>query len=176
MDPQDLILHLELRSQLTNPQGELIKGTITDTTPELVRRTKEFVGPVIAVGDVVTEILIDNGVHPYLIVTDGYTKREKLTRWPDYAGYNLIETICPPGKITKETWIILKNLSRKYSNDKKFHLKVDGEEDLLVLPIVYEFEEGMIIYGQPNIGVVIRIITNEAKKFSLNILRQMVVD
>lgn len=176
MEPQDLILHLELRSQLQTPQGELISGTIEETTPELVRRTKEFDGPVIAVGDVVTEILINHGVRPYLIITDGYTKREKLTTWPDYPGYLIIETKCPAAQITKTTWTALKEISSDDRDNNKYHMKVDGEEDLLVLPIIHEFEKGMIIYGQPNVGAVIRVINTEAKEFNLKIMQQMVID
>ncbi|MCH8905609.1 MAG: DUF359 domain-containing protein [Candidatus Heimdallarchaeota archaeon] len=174
MDPTDLILQFELRSELSNPQGELIKGNIEETTPILISRLKDRANKILAVGDVVTELLIDNGIEPFLIVTDGKTKRQELEQWKVYDNYQILESICPAAEINKTTWLTIRNIANQISSEKKFHLKIDGEEDLLVLPIILEFPVGyIIIYGQPNEGAVLRDISEESKAFSLSILSRM---
>jgi len=51
---------------------------------------------------------------------------------------------------------------------------VEGEEDLLVLPLMADMPLGsVIIYGQPNEGLVIITITEERQNWARNFINQM---
>ena len=51
---------------------------------------------------------------------------------------------------------------------------VDGEEDLLVLPVcLFAPENSVVMYGQPNEGLVIAEITDEVREKVQKIVNQM---
>ena len=53
-------------------------------------------------------------------------------------------------------------------------LLVNGEEDLLVLPVcLFAPENSVVMYGQPNEGLVIAEITNEVREKVQKIVNQM---
>ncbi|MBM3292454.1 DUF359 domain-containing protein [Candidatus Bathyarchaeota archaeon] len=58
--------------------------------------------------------------------------------------------------------------------NKKLAIIVEGEEDLLVLPLMADMPLGsVIIYGQPNEGLVIITITEERQNWARNFINQM---
>jgi len=165
------ILPEALRSKLAKPMGELIEGSIEETVPIL--RTKlvphDFI--LVAVGDVTAEIFVDKGFSPDIIVTDG--QREELNEWKTWDGYEILEATCPAAEITAEAWTTLK-LAVKKSSVSQVHVKIHGEEDLLVLPLLIELPDGSkIVYGQPNRGAVIRTVTDESRQDAKDIINQM---
>ena len=51
---------------------------------------------------------------------------------------------------------------------------VDGEEDLLVLPVcLFAPENSVVMYGQPNEGLVVAEITDEVRDKVQKIVNQM---
>jgi uncharacterized protein (UPF0218 family) len=54
-------------------------------------------------------------------------------------------------------------------------IMVDGEEDLAVIPLVIAApESSVILYGQPNKGIVLRTIDDKAKAAAKELLRHFV--
>ena len=177
MDTQSLHLQLSLRKYFKDPMGTLIEGTIDQTIPELKRILENHKGILVAVGDVTAEILVTNGFDPDIIITDGYTKREKLSVWQDYPQFINLHAQSPAAIITKNAWeTIIKAVKEVSNSGSKIHIKIDGEEDLLVLPLILELPDGSkIIYGQPNQGAVVRDVTDEAKANALALMERMEV-
>lgn len=175
--PQSLRLPLTLRNEMKNPMGNLIAGSIEETIPILKKELKNREGILVGVGDVTAEILVNNDFNPEIIITDGYTKREKLAEWLDYPQYKDVHTQSPAAEISKNAWetiiLAVKEVSEVAS---KIHIKVDGEEDLLVLPLILELPNGSkIIYGQPNQGAVIRLVNTESKAIAQSLMERMEV-
>ncbi|MCE7736252.1 MAG: DUF359 domain-containing protein [Candidatus Heimdallarchaeota archaeon] len=175
MDPQNLHLQHSLRKDLKDPMGKLLKGSIEETIILLRKELEGFKALIVGVGDVTAEILVNNNFQPDMIITDGYTKRKKLKVWVDYPKYDEIRTNSPAAVITKHAWetiiIAIRQLTEK---SNKIHIKVDGEEDLLVLPLIVELPIGsIVIYGQPNEGAVVRLVDNESKENATMLLGRM---
>ncbi|MDH5401564.1 MAG: DUF359 domain-containing protein [Candidatus Heimdallarchaeota archaeon] len=164
MKPRHLFLPDGLRSRLGKPMGELVEGTIESTIPRIKEKLdkKDWI---VGVGDVTTEILVENKLNPVMIITDGQTKRQKLTEWKKYPGYIELNAYCPAAEITIEVWDQIKHAIELIKTGNKVHLLIDGEEDLLVLVLLVELPfESVIVYGQPNKGAVIRVV-NQASKY-----------
>lgn len=173
MKPIHLYLPVELRKELSKPLGELIEGSINETTGILKQKLKD-VEWIVGVGDVTAEILVTNNFNPKLIITDGQTKREILPEWKKYNDFKEIKAKCPPAEITIEAWEAIRKAIKLIPEGSRIHLLIEGEEDLLVLPLLIELPKGSkIIYGQPNKGAVIRTVDNESIENALKILKQM---
>jgi uncharacterized protein (UPF0218 family) len=131
-------------------------------------------GIIAAVGDVVVQILIDNGFLPHIIITDGYTKREKLVSWASYPAYEEITVSCPAAEITIEAWESIQMAVDIAKDKSKIHIRIEGEEDLLVLPLGLELPDGsIIVYGQPNEGVVLIEVDTSSKEKLHDIISKM---
>ncbi len=124
---------------------------------------KEFLSEnsyVISVGDRTTEKMIDFDLIPSLQIIDGQEKREK--REPpklDYATELTVDN--PAAEITSESVFMIK---KAFTLKSPVRLFVNGEEDLLVLPVcVHAPENAVVLYGQPNEGLVIVQITPEIR-------------
>ena len=76
-----------------------------------------------------------------------------------------------PGEISSESFNLVKNI---FKEKPPIRLVVDGEEDLLVLPVcLFAPENSVVMYGQPNEGLVIAEITNEVRDKVQKIVNQM---
>lgn len=160
-----LIISEEIREELRKPQGKLIS---MNNFVKKYGKTK-----IIAVGDIVVLALIANGIKPFLAIYDFKTRREALEKNEQdklNAVYPIFSKVKnPPGTITYE-------LEKKLPELLKIGgaLFIDGEEDLATLVLMRICPDGfIIIYGQPNQGVVV-IECNEktrkkAEKFFKNI-------
>ncbi len=77
----------------------------------------------------------------------------------------------PPGTITEEA---ITAIREALESDKHVHVIVDGEEDLLTLiAVLYAPERSLVVYGQPNEGIVIVKVTPEKKADAAEILKAM---
>jgi hypothetical protein len=147
-----LILPEENRSLFEKPFGEL-HSSIEEILPRLVNHT------VYAVGDVVTYNLHKNGIVPAIAIVDGYTMRSPCSRLPPIRG-ECIRVKNPAGTLTDE----LERALEHAVLHPPVTILVDGEEDLAVIPLVLTAPMGAIVlYGQPNKGVVLRTVDSEAK-------------
>ena len=115
---------------------------------------------IISVGDRTTEKLIDFNLIPSLQIIDGQEKREK--REPPKLEHAIELTVDnPAAEITSESISMIK---KAFTLQPPVRIFVNGEEDLLVLPAcVYAPENAVVLYGQPNQGLVIVRITPEIR-------------
>jgi hypothetical protein len=64
----------------------------------------------------------------------------------------------------------IERLRELLTSGKKYLVVVEGEEDLLVIPLVLYLKEGTyVVYGQPNAGVV-ALEVNEFSRFRVKSL------
>ena len=115
---------------------------------------------VISVGDRTTEKLIDFDLIPSLQIIDGQEKREK--REPPKLEHAIVLTVDnPAAEITSKSISMIK---KAFTLQSPVRIFVNGEEDLLVLPVcVHAPENAVVLYGQPNQGLVIVRITPEIR-------------
>jgi len=148
-----------LRDQLKNPLGNLIKDN--DPNKENVLKKIYAESIIITVGDKTTEIMVQLGLRPQIQIIDGLEKRNQRTVPVDDAINTKLSCKNPPGEITEESMQIIQ---KAFSCESPVRIIVDGEEDLLVIPVcIFAPENSVVIYGQPNEGLVIVQITPEIR-------------
>jgi len=115
---------------------------------------------IISVGDRTTEKMIDFDLIPSLQIIDGQEKREK--REPPKLEHAIELTVDnPAAEITSESISMIK---KAFTLQSPVRIFVNGEEDLLVLPVcIHAPENAVVLYGQPNQGLVIVQITPEIR-------------
>jgi len=163
----------ELRRELKKPLGELIKGPIPE--PYLRIRGQLEGKTVITVGDVVTENVLRLGVSPSLAFYDLRTKRTDYS--PDINAKAVFLTVSnPPGTITKALLEATRKAFRIVERGRPVHVLVSGEEDLAAIPaVLYAPLNSVVLYGQPEEGVVLIKVTPECKRRCAQILARMEV-
>lgn len=162
-------MHLpqNLRDSLKKPLGVLIRDS--DTTKENILKNIPADSFVITVGDATTEKLIKYGIIPSLQIVDGLEKRSKR-ELPSSSAKTTFSCDNPPAQITQESIDVIK----KALKEPPARIKVIGEEDLLVLPVcVYAPENSVVLYGQPNEGLVIVEINSETRNKAESIMNSM---
>ena len=164
-----MLLPESLRNELKIPLGELIKNSNPDKE-RLVRKAYDE-KVVITVGDATSELLIVMGLTPLLHIVDGQEKRVKRSP-PLTDSINTELTVKNnPGEISSESFNLIKNI---FQQKPPIRLLVDGEEDLLVLPVcLFAPENSVVMYGQPNEGLIIAEITDKVREKVQKIVNQM---
>ena len=163
-------MHLpdNLRDKLKKPLGVLIKDS--DVTKESVLKNIPTGSFIISVGDATTEKLIKHGIIPSLQIVDGIEKRIKRDM-PSGNVNTLLNCNNPPAEITIES---VKTIKKAFQSTKPVRIAVNGEEDLLVLPVVvYAPQNSVVLYGQPNEGLVIVSINTEIRDKAQSVMDSM---
>lgn len=148
---------------LTLPEGH--RKLFKEPFGELHKNIEEIIplishGIVYAVGDVVTHNLQRNGITPAIAVIDGHTMRSPCSRLPASRG-ECINVKNPAGTITDELILALTYAVLH----PPVTINVEGEEDLAVIPLILAAPLGAIVlYGQPQKGVVMRTVNREAQQ------------
>ena len=125
----------------------------------------------VTVGDRTTEKMIGFGLIPSLQIVDGIEKREKRTPLPVSSETTEISVDNPPTEITNQSVQMIK---KSFSMDSPVRVTVNGEEDLLVLPVcVYAPDNAIVMYGQPDEGLVIVKVTPEIRNKTQSLLDLM---
>tara|TARA_Y100000590_G_scaffold225285_1_gene254690 strand:- start:737 stop:1234 length:498 start_codon:yes stop_codon:yes gene_type:complete len=164
-----LILPENLRNELKIPLGKLISDSSSEKESYIRKIYSEKV--IITVGDATSQLLLDMGLVPLLHIVDGQEKRQK--RSPPLADSINTEITVKnnAGEISDESFNLIKNI---FDKNPPIRLLVDGEEDLLVLPVcLFAPLNSVVMYGQPNEGLVIAEITNEIREKVQKIVNQM---
>ena len=149
----------DLRDQLKNPLGNLI----SDNDPNKENIIKNFFAEsvIITVGDRTTENMLQLGLKPQIQIIDGLEKRSECAVPADDTINTKLSCKNPPGEITEES---IQVIQKAFSSEPPVRITVDGEEDLLVIPAcVFAPENSVVMYGQPNEGLVIVTITPEIR-------------
>ncbi|MBD3407125.1 MAG: DUF359 domain-containing protein [Candidatus Lokiarchaeota archaeon] len=164
------ILREDRRKDLKAPKGNIF--STEDGKPEVAvvkKILQEKPDIVISVGDVTTATLMEQGFTPRVSVVDGITKRgvyeKEFHSDNEYTIYNPAATIYP------EAWSVMKTAIKSETDTL---IRVEGEEDLLGFPAVLLAPEGSVmLYGQPNVGIVWVPVTEENKNRARGLLDAM---
>ena len=115
----------------------------------------------ITVGDVVSLTFRKHGIKPFLSIYDGMTERREMTEFAILVeNEEKDEVVNPAGMITKE---LVESIRRSIEGSGGL-IKVDGEEDLALMPVILMAPLGTeIIYGWPG-KCMMRITTDDSIK------------
>jgi len=148
---------------LKQPFGTLVAEK--DITKQKILSMLEGAKKIISVGDATTERLISFNITPDIAVIDGVERRSLRNR---SIKYHAKQMLCknPAGTISKGAVHVLQSALETPS---PVTVKVEGEEDMLALPLFTMAPKGsVVLYGQPLEGIVLVNITeekqNEAKE------------
>jgi GTP-dependent dephospho-CoA kinase len=148
----------ESRGLLAKPMGTLLEGTVEENIKKAPKwfndnypiSDKKF--NVICVGDVVSEAFIKSkelAPHLKMCLVDGQTKRKTYQIEGGKVLPNKITIENEPGTISSSATQKLKDL---VNDNQKYLVWVEGEEDLLVMPLILLSKDNTyIVYGQPPI-------------------------
>jgi GTP-dependent dephospho-CoA kinase len=157
-----------MRGELKAPLGELYRGTPQETATVL---KKEFKNPPLfaIVGDFVSANLIGAGFDPDIVVVDNKTLRVEVE--PVKHGMTEVHVPNVPATVDAAAWTVLREA---ITLKRRVAVVVEGEEDLLVLPLLAEMPLGSVIaYGQPHEGLVVVTVTGEKRDWARNFLSRM---
>ena len=162
-------LPVNLRDQLKNPLGNLISDN--DPNKENIIKEISTESVLITVGDRTTENMLQLGLKPQIQIIDGLEKRNRRVVPTDDAVNTNLSCRNPPGEITEESMQVIQ---KAFSSKPPVRITVDGEEDLLVLPVCMSApENSVVMYGQPNEGLVLVHVTPEIQAKVQKILDSM---
>ena len=149
----------DLRDQLKNPLGNLVSDN--DSNKENIIKKISAESVIITVGDRTTENMLQLGLKPQIQIIDGLEKRSECAVLTDDTINTKLSCKNPPGEITEES---IQVIQKAFSSEPPVRITVDGEEDLLVIPVcIHAPENSVVMYGQPNEGLVIVTITPEIR-------------
>lgn len=159
-----------MRGDLKTPLGELIRGDVSDNVVVLREILKEQKPPCFAtVGDYVTFYVIESGLHPDLAVVDHRVMRQTVE--PFKFKRSKVTVSNPAGTIKAEAQRVLRDA---ITLKKRLGVVVEGEEDLLVLPLMAMMPIGsVIVYGQPREGMVVVTLTEERRRWAKDFMAEM---
>ncbi|MFX1286160.1 MAG: DUF359 domain-containing protein [Promethearchaeota archaeon] len=173
-----------LRTSLRDPFGILYTGTALNAA----RNAKNYINrkkpPItISIGDYCTKTLFDVNFYPDIVIYDGKTlRKQEITL--DLKLYQDMNVSNPPEWISNAAWGVIEHTIKQiqtYTSDKcRVAVRIDGEEDLLVIPAIILLPLGsMVVYGQPPIntdeGIVVALITPSLKKLVQKLLKKFEV-
>lgn len=162
-----LKMHTRAEPELKTPMGTLYKGP--EATPEVAMlsaleeiNTDETI--LIAVGDVTVSTLLDLDVVPDIGFIDGQTKRQALPtdQHVDLSAFtHVLHASNPAGVLTPS---LRQAVAHAAVLEEPVAVVVDGEEDLAPLFVHLHVPlHAVVLYGQPNEGVVVQPSTLATK-------------
>ena len=158
-----------LREQLKVPLGKLIPEK--ETSKENIQKNLPENSYIITVGDRTTEKMIEFGLIPSLQIIDGQEKRLKRDSPKPLDDLTLLTCDNPAAEITPQSIDIIK---KAFTSPPPVRIMVNGEEDLLVIPVcIFAPENSVVLYGQPNEGLVIVPVSPEIRNKTQNLLDLM---
>jgi uncharacterized protein (UPF0218 family) len=133
---------------------------------------------VAAVGDMTVFYLLEASIVPDLAIVDNKTKRmpipDHVLKSLEHDSYKTVEVKNPPATLTQD---LIGLIRESLNSDERIKLVVDGEEDLATLPaILYAPLGSAVVYGQPNEGSVLVVVTKEKKKQIEDLMKKMIME
>ncbi len=165
---QGYCLPNEYRIEFGVPRGIVYTSHPSINAKFLSKYFKESSCRVIAVGDIVVANLVNMGFYPAIAIVDYKTKRNIISTHISYSriyrkNYVIVN---PPGIISSHA---INVLTKILGSDDKVLVEVKGEEDLLVLPILlFSKNNDIVLYGQPDRGLVVVRVDEITRKTALN--------
>ena len=158
----DLKIPEKERHKFSQPLGKLISGSRTETIPQIEVILKQYSQKfkkvyVYLVGDIVSKDFLENSFLKSFVrlsIIDEKTQRNKIKLGFDSYFDEILEFKNPSGTISEDSFNILERIIK--SNQRTLLKITEGEEDLLVLPLVVllplsESIKTLVFYGQPPI-------------------------
>ncbi|MHA2294785.1 MAG: GTP-dependent dephospho-CoA kinase family protein [Candidatus Hodarchaeales archaeon] len=174
-----LELPTKLRNDFKDPTGDLFAEK-NGIKPEeqVVDILKDKKLPVVIVGDICAITLSKIGFLPSIAIIDNKTLRHQQIDpfLPNHDPRALIYAKNPAGQVTFEAIkAIQRGLDLNAELKETILVKVEGEEDLLVLPTAILSPPGShVIYGQPGEGMVLLKVTNSIQKSFIGLLKKFI--
>jgi len=171
-----ILLPDELRPLLRRSYyGVLYKGTGSET----VGTFASVIGSstkLISVGDVITFHLLESGIIPDICIVDDRTKREPASErvlcGTKHTAFTQVSVDNPAGVITED---LINVIDDALASDRHVRIFVRGEEDLAALPAILMAPiNSVVLYGQPDEGVVLVKITKSKKDEIRRLLIQII--
>jgi len=154
---------------MKNPLGVLLPEK--ETTKEKIQTFIKENTFVITVGDRTTEKMMAFDLIPSLQIIDGKEKRVKRNLPQNQNVSTVLRCDNPAAEITFQSIEIIK---KGFKSKTPVRIIVNGEEDLLVLPVcIFAPENSIVLYGQPNEGLVIVEVTPEIRNKTQKLLELM---
>lgn len=150
--------------------GELWIGDVETNLERLLNFLKNNKPVCLAsVGDFVSYNILAADIHPDLVVVDHKIMRKSID--PIEFEREYVNVPNPAGTINAQAQSVLFQAAKEC---KHLAVIVDGEEDLLVLPLMAFMPKGsVIIYGQPREGMVVITLTDERRAWATNFMSKM---
>ncbi|WNY27299.1 GTP-dependent dephospho-CoA kinase family protein [Methanolapillus ohkumae] len=170
-------LPAELRPFLKNPYGKLFPGNGPEVINQIRPLLTDAAGkkvPVISVGDVTTYNLISAGIFPKLCLVDRLTKRlpvSEIISPASHSNYCDVRVKNPAGTISDEMVLAVQ---KALNSSEDIRICVDGEEDLATIPVIaFSKPDSVVLYGQPDEGMVAVVVTDVKKEEMTKFFRQI---
>lgn len=166
-----LILPISMRQELKTPLGRLVTGDPSETVEVLRKYIQERKPTSFAVvGDFTTKNILEADLHPDIYVVDHRVMRVDVEPL-NHGKREVFTSDNPAGTIDAESWVAL---GKAVSLKSRASVIVEGEEDLLVLPLISLMPLGsLIVYGQPREGIVLVEVTEEKKEWVEDFMARM---
>ena len=156
------------RQELGKPQGQLVSQPLGGLRVDVAEP------PIILVGDSTIERFLQHQWPFDIGIFDKVVERKPATGvtlqlQPEFSTVNTAGTISP------QLATAIQTLLKKHLVDSSHpvYLYVDGEEDLAAIPAVLLAPLGSkIYYGQPNVGLVEVLVTEEKKQQLANLIKR----
>ncbi len=169
-----LLLPEGLRALLRKPIGAIYANEAVKAS--LIAHKADVIA---TIGDFTTKVVQDSGIIPSLAVIDLQVNRkpfQPLEAFKFGDDTPIARVKSGPGFIARgaigaiEEWGRLAGINR---GRMLLALVIDGEDDLLTLPVIAHAPLGSVIYyGQPDQGIVEVIATQAQKQFAVDMLKQ----
>jgi uncharacterized protein (UPF0218 family) len=160
-----------MRAELKAPLGKLLPGEPHETVYKLRRMLRMKKPPMFAVvGDFTSSNILEAGLDPDIIVIDYRVMRLDVDPL-NHGERHILRARNPRGTIDSEAWTALEEAATLKSRTAVI---VEGEEDLLVLPLISLMPLGsVIVYGQPREGMVVVEVSEERKGWAESFMARM---
>ncbi len=176
-----LLLPDALRATLTHPLGDVWEEKLL---PSLFQRYAASL--CITVGDMTTYTALSRGVTPRVMVIDHKVNRTPFMRLTPLLADMSKKTVrvkSGPGFISAAAMHAIHTVCAEPSA-MPVVIEVDGEEDLLTIPVILEAPLGTVVYyGQPRLpdvslksGIVAVVVTSEKKTAARVLLDQFIAE
>jgi len=167
-----LVLPSDLKEELRKPLGKVFKESDKVIGFINLKKPKK----IISVGDIISYSLIKNKIIPDIVIFDFKTRRsqvdEKIKKILNFSFPKRI--VNQPGTISKEAFLTIKNcVEKNLTKEEKQQILVEGEEDLLALPVIlFSPLNSLVLYGHWQLGVVGVLVDEWVKKRVIRLLKK----
>ncbi len=128
---------------------------------------------IISIGDIVSRNILEKGFPLNIFIVDNKSMRELIE--PINASVNkVLRLINPAGTISGDSWRVI---DEAINSEGLVKVLVEGEEDLLtIVAALLAPVNSLVVYGQPNEGIVVINVTEEIKKEMREIINEMIYE